>query len=439
MRVEFNPQLNLVLVPIAHAAAMLLATINLILNNNRAILPAVLRDIQGDDKGKQMGRHGMTAEQVLRALIIKQLRGLSYEELAFNLLDSETARSFLQINSSIGFGKSALQDNISKISEPTMRMINNAILQSAANEGIEDGAQVRTDCTVVETNIHRPTDSSLLNDVVRVLCRIMQQMQDDGVPVAFRNRSKQAKRAALAVLNAKNDDVKVDRYKVLIKAAKAVLDDARKAAQRPDIVVNESFNDVIKHGDRVVEQTVRRVIDGKPMSSSEKIVSIFEAHTDIIVKDRRETYFGHKVCLTTGKSNMVIDLKVLSGNPADSELAPEMIERVIKIYGQPPTTAAFDGGFASKQNLEDIKAMGVENVPFSKRRGIEVADMVPDPRLYKSFRNFRAGVEGNISYLKRCFGLSRCNWKSAKRFNTYCWGSVLTMNLVILARHMMAV
>ena len=172
--------------------------------------------------------------------------------------------------------------------------------------------------------------------------------------------------------------------------------------------------------------------------SREKVVSIFESHTDIIVKSRREVEYGHKVCLTTGKSSMILDCMILEGNPADSTLATEMIRRHREIFDVVPLAVAFDGGFASKDNLVEAKAMGVGAVAFSKRRGIEIREMVPESWVYKRLRDFRAGIEGCISYLKRCFGWTRSSWEGFASFKSYVWGSILSANLLILARHRMA-
>jgi IS5 family transposase len=156
---------------------------------------------------------------------------------------------------------------------------------------------------------------------------------------------------------------------------------------------------------RVVDQTERRVLRGEQVPAQEKVVSIFEPHTDIIIKKKRETEFGHKLCLTTGASSLVLDCVIEDGNPADSTLAVGMVERQRDIYGKVPRQVAFDGGFASRANLDAIKAMDVKDVMFSKGRGLAVTEMVKSTWVFKRLWRFRAGVEGCISFLKRCFGL----------------------------------
>jgi IS5 family transposase len=103
-----------------------------------------------------------------------------------------------------------------------------------------------------------------------------------------------------------------------------------------------------------------------------------------------------------------------------------------------PRQAAFDGGFASKDNLADLKEKGVEDVAFSKRRGMQISDMASSTWVYQRLRDFRAGIEGNISFLKRIFGLDLCTWKSLQSFKSYVLGSILSFNLLVIARHLLA-
>jgi IS5 family transposase len=125
-----------------------------------------------------------------------------------------------------------------------------------------------------------------------------------------------------------------------------------------------------KLGTQVVDQTRRRVIEGESVPVNDKLVSIFETHTDILVKGRRQVEYGHKICLATGRSGLILDCRITDGNPADSTLAQGMIERHIGHYGKAPRQVAFDGGFASKDNVHRIKELGVQDVAFSKRCGI---------------------------------------------------------------------
>ena len=185
---------------------------------------------------------------------------------------------------------------------------------------------------------------------------------------------------------------------------------------------------------RVLDQTRRRVFEGESVPATEKVVSVFEKHTDIIRKDYKETYYGHKICLNVGKSSMVLDCQILDGNPADSQLAVAAIERQQEIYGKAPRQVVFDGSFASDPNLKAIKELGARDVVFTKGRSLKVSDMAKSLYVYRKLRNFRAGIEGCISFLKRTFGLVRCTWRSLPSFKTYVWSSIVSCNLLLMAR-----
>jgi IS5 family transposase len=258
----------------------------------------------------------MTADQVLRAALLKQMESWTYDELHFHLLDSLTYRGFTGLGWADPVpGRSTLQRNIKRITEATWEAVNRTLLARAKKERVEDGRKIRVDATVTETNIHAPTDSSLLWDGVRVLTRQLAHAREDFGVGRFPSRARRAKRRAMDMANAKN---RRKRTKV-------------------------------------------------------------------------------------------------------------------------PRQAAFDGGYASKANLRDAKAAGVEDVSFSKKRGLEVLDMARSQRVYKRLRDFRAGIESWISFLKRFFGVDRCWWRGAAAFPRYVGASMVAIvaaNLLTLARHL---
>jgi IS5 family transposase len=162
--------------------------------------------------------------------------------------------------------------------------------------------------------------------------------------------------------------------------------------------------------------------------------SLFEPHADIIVKGARDVQYGHKLNLVTGRSGLILDVVVETGNPADAERFLPMLERQIAHCGVPPRQVAADGGYASQDNLTTAKALGVTDVAFHKKRGLTVEDMVKSRWVYRKLRNFRAGIEAGISCLKRAYGLARCTWRGLDHFKTYIWSAVVAHNLVLVAR-----
>jgi len=426
-----------------------LKAISRILDQHPAIYELVYQDLcpYGPDVN-DTGAEGMSAEQVVRAAIVKALFGYSYRQLAFHIVDSDCLRSFCLIGFGKGFKKSALQKNIKSLSGETWEQINRVVIGHAKEEKVEKGREVRIDCTVVESNIHHPMDSTLLWDVVRVMTRLLIAARELGViGLGFQDHSRRAKRRMLGIHNAKREQARKKLYADLLKVTEKVVGYDEQALSFIDSYAPPSLEEMIEQARvfdeiqhylplarQVISQSERRVLHGENVPVSEKLVSLFETHTDIIIKDRRDTYFGHKICLTGGRSNLILDCVVLKGNPADSELTQTMLTRQKDIWGRPPLKAALDGGFASKNNVKLAKGDGVKDICFAKRRGIKVTDMCRSPYVYKRLRNFRAGIESGISWLKRCFGLGRCNWQGWRSFKSYVWASVVSANLLTLAR-----
>jgi IS5 family transposase len=186
--------------------------------------------------------------------------------------------------------------------------------------------------------------------------------------------------------------------------------------------------------ERIIAQSERRVLKGEQVPAAEKLVSLFEPHADIIVKGSRDTGYGHKLTLISGRSSLILDVVIEAGNPADSDRLLPMLERQIALYGQAPRQAAADGGFASHANLDEAKARGVSDMAFHKKCGLRIEDMVRSHWVYRKLRNFRAGIEAGISCLKRAYGLARCTWRGLEHFKAYVWSSVVAYNLALFTR-----
>jgi IS5 family transposase len=281
----------------------------------------------------------------------------------------------------------------------------------------------------------------LLWDAVRILTRIMQRAHDK-YGTTRTNHKRRAKRRSIAILNAARPEQREALYKDLLKVTRKTVRAAEEAAQelaeQGAVVYVAQLDHFLPLAKRVIDQTERRVLHGESVPAVEKVVSLFEPHTDIIRKDRRDTYYGHKVTLSTGRSGLVLDLVVEKGNPADSTLTVRSAERHAKLFGVRPERAAFDGGFASKANLEALQSAGTREACFSKPAGVPVDKMTSTPRVRRLLKRFRAGIEATVSFLKRTFGLSRCTWTGLPRFRAYAWCSTVAHNLLVLARALLA-
>ena len=430
-----------------HAAE--LKTISDLLDRVPEVYELAWADLRGAtaDGPEAGGAKGLSAEQVVRALIVKQMNGFSYRRLAFHLEDSRTYRTFCKLGrGGASPKKSALAASIKSLRPETLEAIHRLVVEQAVQCGVDNGKKLRIDSTVVESNIHHPTDSELLWDCVRVLTRLVKRAQRilGKAKVPAVDHTRRAKRRRREINSARRKAKRLKPYRDLLRVTQKVCKDAEAAVAaiessqepRPHRLVAE-LNRYLERAERVVNQTRRRVFEDESVPANEKLVSIFEEHTDIVRKDNRETFYGHKICLSAGASSLVFDCRVLAGNPADSTLAMPMIERHLDAQGEAPRQVSYDGAFASKQNLADIREAGVEDVVFAKGRGLQVSDMAKSAWVFKTLRKFRAGIEGIISFLKRVFGLYRSTWRSRPSFESYVWSSVIASNLLITARHLL--
>lgn len=444
MRIISDARINFFDIFIGGKMSKEFSEISKILDENKSIYKAVYENITSKNK---VGRKGLTAEQVVRIAIIKQIKMLTYDELEFHISDSNTFRQFAKLSPGQSPKKSTLQENIKSISADCWEMINKILVQYSNQKGIEKGDTVRTDATAVEMNVHTPSDSSLIVDSVRVITRLLSKAKEllDGHFINFSNHNRAAKKKNITIENKKSKSVK--KYKEIVKIAENVINYADNGI---DFIKNCKFDDFLKEAEaslisknldyyadllfRVVDQTKRRVFENEKVPARQKILSIFEPHTDIIAKENRNITFGHKIFLSTGKSGIVTDCIIVRGNPNDSTMFDDILERQKEVLGKTPKKMAADGGFASKSNLEKAKNAGVEDMAFAKKRGLKVLDMVRSEWIYEKLRRFRAGIEGIISVLKRAFGLKRCNWSTWEGFKKYIYSCIVAFNLQVLAR-----
>lgn len=391
----------------------------------------------------ETGRRGLSAESVLRCALLKQHRQLSYEELAFHLEDSASFRAFARPPLAWTPKKSVLQKTISAIRAETWEAVNRAVLASASRQKLESGEVIRLDSTVTEALIHEPSDSSLLWDAVRVTARMLkaaERLAGEG-ELLWRDRRRAAKRRAYAIQFTRGRPKRVQQYRELIQIAEAMLADADEAARRIDLVAApaaELWRAGYAHYRplicKVIGQSERRVLSGEAVPAQEKIVSLFEPHADIIVKGSRDTQYGHKLNLVAGRSGLILDLVIETGNPPDSERFLPLLDRHITVYGRAPRQAAADGGYATARNLHEAKTRGVEDMAFHKKAGLRVEEMVRSRWVYRKLRNFRAGIEAGVSCLKRAYGLTRCTWRGLAHFRAYVWSCVVAYNLALFTR-----
>ena len=408
--------------------------------------PIILSLLEGDfDKRnvRERGARGLSLESIFRCLLLKQILNVSYYKLAFHLADSQTYRTFARLRPSCFPGKSALQATIRRISPETLEQINRQLILHGADKKQLSLDSMRIDSTLVESNILDPRDSQLLADGVRVLSRMMaQSARVNDVKLRFVDQRKRSKSLAFQIFHAKKP-AKSALYSQLLDCVVITLKQVARAIETVkesaglSLASAEWLKELGHYRDltlRVVDQTQRRVFLGESVPASEKIVSLFEPHTDIIVKGQRKVQYGHKVNLATQAEGFVTYLKVESGNPADSSLFMPVLEASQKDYGTRPREVVADGGYASEANVIDGRESGVDRVVFNKRCGLGFHAMGVKKKTFERLRNFRAGVEGNISELMRAYGMAKATWKHRDGFIAYVWSCALSYNVMRMVR-----
>lgn len=425
-----------------HEFGIRLKSLSDVLDEHPEILTLIESDLV-DSSVKKVGRNGLSVETIFRCLLLKQQLGISYEQLSFHLSDSNTYRAFARLPCNAFPSRSGLQSTIRSIKPQTLETVYGFLSRKWVENGRIDLDKIRIDSTVIGSHITPPSDSQLLNDSVRVLSRYLAKSQSEtGVKIRFTDKRKASKSLAFSIFNAKNSEKK-QLYPKLLSLIRVVLKQTERALCAVKLggkatPQTKQWIDDVEHYQslmlKVVDQTQRRVINEEKIPASEKIVSIFEEHTDIIIKGRRDIQYGHKVNLSTEVNGFITHFSIESGNPGDKNLFLPVLDAHKANYGCLPSSTICDGGYASKVNVEKGRAMGLKHVAFHKRVGISYKDMGVKIKTFKKLRNFRAGVEGNISELKRAFGATKARWKGHDGFKAFVWSSVLCYNLVRMAR-----
>ncbi len=200
-------------------------------------------------------------------------------------------------------------------------------------------------------------------------------------------------------------------------------------------MIIEAMERLLPLMDQVYRMTYYKEIEGKAVPNDQKLFSIYEQHTDIIVKGSREIKFGHKVNVGTGKSNLILTCEILRGNPSDSTLYQGTIDKLIESYDIVPRDSATDGGYASKANAEYAEGKGIVNIVFNKIVG-SLKNIVSSKNMETRLKKWRSGIEANISNLLRGFNLTRCNWKGFEHFESKVLWSIIAYNIRVMTAAM---
>lgn len=405
----------------------------------------LIRIIEGDllnKNAKATGCRGLSVESIFRCMLLKQITRVSYEQLSFLLADSPTYRAFARLDKNRFPGKSTLCENIRRLRPETLQAVFEQLALDTWSRGELETEVMRLDSTVVKSNIALPSDSQLLDDGIRVLSRLFAKSQDrTGVKLRLTDYRKPSRKLAAAIFYGKKAEKDV-LYPQLIQLAQRVIKQSDRAVDQVDANISDPLSfawveEVVHYRrllERVIDQTQRRVLRNETVPAAEKIVSLFEPHTDIIVKANRGVEYGHKLNLSTNRHGFITVVMLEQGNPKDSERFMPLLQAHERLYGHVPTTTIADGCYASHGNVSAAKALGIRKVAFHKKNGITLSAMGIKEKTLKKLRDFRAGIEGNISELKRAFGAGKALWKGEQGFAAFVWASVISYNLAHMVR-----
>jgi len=361
-----------------------------ILDDHPEILELVHEDLKRLSSGGRQGREAdFSSETILRALVVHAIEGLSLRETVVRIAESDFLQDFLRTRKKAVMDFTFLDKCFHAVRPATWKRVNAALARAAVKSGAIDASTIRADTTAIETNIHWPTDASLLWDTWRVAWIVgAARWFCDWAPLGN------------------------------ILELTAIADELRR------------FLPAMK---RVVEQARRAQLQGEKVPAAERVFSIFEPHTELLMRGRQQkpVEFGHMALLCQSPEKFITDYEAYRQRRADCQLTEEVIERHEELFGETPQVLAADMGFCpDEEKYEELQGrVGTLAIP---RRLRDLADAV-----LSMWRSFRAGIEGTISGLKRAFRLARCYYRGFKRFAAALGLGVFCHNLVVLAKQTM--
>jgi IS5 family transposase len=420
-------------------------------------------------QSRTRGRRGAPAEVVLRLLVLKHMRNWSYGVLEREVRANLVYRDFTRVGGTKMPDAKTMGRWGVAVGPEVVKQIHDRMVQIARNQRVAEGRRMRLDTTVVETNIHYPTDSSLLGDGVRVLTRTMKKITGiaGAAGAKLRDRSRSVKLRVLEIARAARSKRSASQaklteaYRKLLDATGRVLGQAKRFAKEigdgvkpapgpeqglPAHILRQALLEglrdkletMVPRVQQVVRQTKARVFAGDTHAEG-KIVSLFEPSTEVIRKGKagKPTEFGKMVKLQEAENQIVIAYEVYDQRPSDSDLLIAAIETHQAALGRTPHLVAADAGFYSAKNEAAAKARGVKRVSIPNR-STKSAERKREQkkRWFRNGQKWRTGCEGRISVVKRRHGLNRSRYKGDAGMKRWVGLGVIADNLVNISRVM---
>ena len=423
--------------------------INDILLDNPKILDLAHGDFCTYLSESEEGRESRyTSDEILRALVVMFVEQDSYRDMVVRIEDSEFLRNFVGLGMyKVMMDFTFMSKAFAALSPETWEAMNDALGHYARDEDQISADGLRVDTTAYETNIHYPTDSSLLWDSFRVLARVLKAIQQVHPELGLKHRyhvNKVKKLAHFISRNAGSKSTSKQRkvkttYRMLIERVGWIVDVSKQVRAKAALAFLEALE--LEHFEplveRVIDQAERRVFDGEVVPASEKVYSLFEEHTEILIRGKagKRVEFGHMVLIAQTKEKFISHYRAMLQREEDKELLPGALEAHRALFGHGPKLLATDKGFY--ESVKQLVALEkeIETVSICKKgkRTVEQAarEHAED---FQEGQRFRAGVEGSISVLKRAFKLNCCLFKGFKNFAASVGCAVFCHNLALLAR-----
>ena len=406
-------------------------------------------------QSRRRGRPGTPAEVVIRMLILKHLFDWSYDDLEREVRANLVYRMFTRIDAGDVPDAKTILKIARALGPEVIEQLHRQVVEVAKRAGVTHGRRFRIDTTVVETNVHYPTDSTLMRDGIRVLTRTMQRasMALGDRAGQIRNRLRSVTRRVLVIgyeaRSPKTREALVKSYQKLMATTRAVLRDTatmvRRLGQRvrtasPQVqpILQRAQNQLQAMRplvQRVVAQTRARILDGDT-HVPDKVLSVFEPHTETIRKGKiaKPNEFGKLVTIQESEHQIITGYDVHTTRPADVTLWTAALDRHAAIFGRAPHLAAGDRGFASVGNEKAATDRGVRRVILPRRGPKSPARRAYErQRWFRRGQRWRVGCEGRISVLKRRHGLDRCRYHGEDGMHRWVGLGVIANNLVSTA------
>jgi IS5 family transposase len=407
-------------------------------------------------KTLETGRNSTPVEVILRMLVVKRMYSYSYEDTERNVSDSLNLRRFCRVYLHEVPDDTTLIRQANLIRPKTLEKFNQRIMELAIERKVTRGRRLRTDGTVVESNIRAPSDNRLLADSVRVLARHVVRARTvlkatgQKVKARFEDFTQEARRISRQIgetLRTKTEAVRsagrqqyqnlLDLTRETVEAARQTQKLLKKQSEPQAKRLAQRLKTFIRRAEQVIDQTVRRILQEEQVPAKEKIVSLFEEHTDIIRrgKESKPVEYGHKVWLNEVEGGLVSHYRILEGNPPDEQQWKPSLKAHQKIFKHPPQQASADRGLFSESNEKLAHELGVQRVIIPKRGyRSKQREKLEHRAWFVRGRHWHAGVEGRISVLKRAHGLHRCLAHGLSGFHCWVGWGIIAGNLAVLGR-----